>query len=145
MIMKREVVAFSRLDDLPPEAKEDKKTWGEWGIRSNVNIPILVGESIAINSVKKERVWPEALIPRLQLLGEIFVNVLERRQDRLKLEKRFQEIETLKQRLKNENIYLQEEVKRIGKEKIVGFVLPEKRGHRYRPIPRMMKQKRELM
>jgi len=115
MIMKREVVAFSRLDDLPPEAKEDKKTWGEWGIRSNVNIPILVGESIdhliAINSVKKERVWPEALIPRLQLLGEIFVNVLERGQDRLKLEKRFQEIETLKQRLENENIYLREEVK----------------------------------
>jgi signal transduction histidine kinase len=62
----------------------DKQTWAEWGIRSNVNIPILIGESvdhiIAINSVKSERVWPEELFPRLRLLGEIFVNALERRQ-----------------------------------------------------------------
>ena len=84
LILKREVVAFSRLDDLPPEASVDKKTWKEWGIRSNVNIPILVGEPIdhiiAINSVKRERVWPEGLFSRLQILGEIFVNALERGQ-----------------------------------------------------------------
>ena len=115
LILKREVVAYSRLDDLPPEANVDKKTWTEWGIRSNVNIPILVGDPvdhiIAINSVKRERVWPKELFPRLQLLGEIFVNALERRQDRLQLEERFREIENLKQRLEKENIYLQEEVK----------------------------------
>jgi PAS domain S-box-containing protein len=83
MILKRKVIAFSRLDDLPPEASVDKQTWAEWGILSNVNIPILVGEPIdriiAINSVKRERVWPEELFPRLQLLGEIFVNALERK------------------------------------------------------------------
>ena len=60
MILNREVVAFSRIDDLPPEAAVDKQTWTEWGIRSNVNIPILIGEPIdhiiAINSVKSERV-----------------------------------------------------------------------------------------
>jgi two-component system, NarL family, sensor kinase len=84
LIVKREVVAFSRLDDLPPEASVDKQTWKEWGIQSNVNIPILVGEPvdhiIAINSVKREQVWPEGLFPRLQILGEIFVSALERRQ-----------------------------------------------------------------
>ena len=89
MILKREVVAFSRIDDLPPEAAVDKQTWTEWGIRSNVNIPILVGEPvdhiIAINSVKSERVWPEELFPRLQLLGEIFVNALERKRRQLEL------------------------------------------------------------
>jgi signal transduction histidine kinase len=57
-----------------------------------VNIPILVGEPIdhliAINSVKSERVWPEDLFPRLQLVGEIFVNALERRQDRLEINER---------------------------------------------------------
>ena len=67
LIRKREVVAFSRLDDLPPEADVDKQTWAEWGIRSNVNIPILIGEPvdhiISINSVKSERVWPEELFP----------------------------------------------------------------------------------
>lgn len=84
LIVKREVVAYSRLDDLPPEASVDKQTWAEWGIQSNVNIPILIGESvdhiIAINSVKREQVWPKEYISRLQILGEIFVNALERRQ-----------------------------------------------------------------
>ena len=83
LILKRKVVAFSRLDDLPTEASVDKQTWKEWGIQSNVNIPILVGKSvdhiIAINSVKRERVWPEGLFPRLQIFGEIFVNALERK------------------------------------------------------------------
>jgi len=80
---KREVVSFSRLDDLPPEAYVDRQAYTEWGIRSALDIPIITGGSsvhvIAINSVKSERVWPEELFPRLQLLGEIFVNALERR------------------------------------------------------------------
>ncbi|MCE5263744.1 MAG: sigma 54-interacting transcriptional regulator [Deltaproteobacteria bacterium] len=80
---KCEVVSFSRLDDLPPEASVDKQRYAEWGIRSGLDIPIITGGSavhvIAINSVKNERVWPEDLIPRLRLLGEIFVNALERR------------------------------------------------------------------
>ncbi len=92
MILNHEVVAFSRIDDLPPEAAVDKQTWTEWGIRSNVNIPILIGEPIdhiiAINSVKSERVWPEELFGRLQLLGEIFVNALERKRSLLELGER---------------------------------------------------------
>jgi transcriptional regulator with GAF, ATPase, and Fis domain len=79
-----------------------------------LNIPISIGESvdvIHISSGKGERVWPEELLPRLRLLGEIFVNALERKQNRLELEERFQEIENLKQRLERETIYLQEEVR----------------------------------
>jgi transcriptional regulator with GAF, ATPase, and Fis domain len=101
---KHEVVSISRLDDLPAEAKTDRQTCIEWGIRSYVNIPILMGESvdhiIHVSSVKSERVWPEELFPRLQLLGEIFVNALE--------------IRELKQRLERENIYLKEEVRLLG-------------------------------
>jgi formate hydrogenlyase transcriptional activator len=115
---KHEVVSFSRLDDLPAEANVDKQTYAEWGIRSALDIPIITGGSvvhvIAINSVKSERVWPEELLPRLQLLGEIFVNALERKQMRLELEKRLREIEELKQRLEKENIYLHEEVKLLA-------------------------------
>jgi len=94
LILKHEVVAFSRLDDLPPEASIDKQTWSEWGIQSNVNIPILVGEPvdhiIAINSVKHEQVWPEELFSRLQILGEIFVNALELKNIRLDINERLQ-------------------------------------------------------
>jgi formate hydrogenlyase transcriptional activator len=115
---KHEVVSFSRLDDLPPEANVDRQTYAKWGIRSALDIPIITGGSavhvIAINSVKTERVWPEELFPRLQLLGEIFVNALERKRIRLELEQRLREIEEFKQRLENENIYLHEEVKLLA-------------------------------
>ena len=81
---KHEVMSISRLADLPAEANVDRQTCIEWGIRSYVNIPILIGESvdhiIHVSSVKSERVWPEELFPRLRLLGEIFVNALERKQ-----------------------------------------------------------------
>jgi len=98
---KHEVMSVSRLDDLPAEADVDRQTCIERSIGSYVNIPILIGASvnhiIHVNSAKSERVWPEELFPRLQLLGEIFVNALQMKE--------------LKQRLERENIYLREEVR----------------------------------
>jgi len=98
LIRKGEVVSFSRLDDLPAEANIDRQTWIEWGIRSNLIIPIIIGKPadcvVAINSVKTERVWPEELIPRLRLVGEIFASALERKQIRLQIEERLR-FETL--------------------------------------------------
>jgi PAS domain S-box-containing protein len=83
LIERRQVLAISSLDGVPPEAHVDKQTWNEWGIRSNLNIPIYLGESldyvIAVNSLKSERAWPAEVIPRLRLLGEILVNAVERR------------------------------------------------------------------
>jgi PAS domain S-box-containing protein len=129
---KHEVVCFSSLEEVPPEANIDKKTWSEWGIKSNLVIPIatgkLVDHIIAINSVKRERAWPDAVIPRLRLLGEIFVNALERKQMGEQLSQHLREIEDLKQRLENENICLQEEIKLLGEHtEIVGQSLAMKR------------------
>jgi PAS domain S-box-containing protein len=80
---KHEVMSVSRLDDLPAEANVDRQTCIELSIGSYVNIPILIGDSVThiihVSSVKSERVWPEELFPRLRLLGEIFVNGLERK------------------------------------------------------------------
>jgi PAS domain S-box-containing protein len=80
---KHEVMSVSSLDDLPAEANVDRQSCIKWGIRSYVNIPILIGESVThiihVSSLQSERVWPEELFPRLRLLGEIFVNGLERK------------------------------------------------------------------
>jgi formate hydrogenlyase transcriptional activator len=97
LVENHEVMSISRLDDLPAEANVDRQTCIEWGIRSYVNIPILIGEGvdfIHVNSAKSEQVWPKELLPRLRLLGEIFVNALRRREDRLKLEEQLR-LETL--------------------------------------------------
>jgi PAS domain S-box-containing protein len=84
LIEKKQVLAILNTADAgPPEAHADRQTWIEWGTRSTLLIPIHVGESddyvISINLVKSERFWPEEFIPRVRLLGEIFVNALERR------------------------------------------------------------------
>lgn len=93
LLHKQEVHSFSKLDDLPAEANVDKQTSIEWGIRSGLYIPIImegpVVHTMAIDSVKRERVWPQEFIPRLRLLSEIFVNALERRQVRLEISERF--------------------------------------------------------
>ena len=90
VIQKRELFSFSRLDDLPLEASVDKQTFLEWGIRSMLEMPIILGDSIdrviVVNSLSKECVWAEEIAPKLQILGEIFVNALERKRNRLKIE-----------------------------------------------------------
>ena len=125
LIHQREIHSFSKLDDLPADANVDRQTNIKWGIRSGLYIPILIGEAVAqifaIDSVMSERVWPDELIPRLQLLGEIFANALERTRMENGLRERLEEIEGLKLQLEKENINLREELSQgQGFEKIVG-------------------------
>jgi formate hydrogenlyase transcriptional activator len=103
-LVENKVMSVSSLDDLPAEAEADRQTCIKMNIRSYVNIPILTGESVKyfvhISSVIGERIWPEELFPRLRLLGEIFVNALEMKE--------------LKQRLERENVSLREEVQNLS-------------------------------
>ena len=82
LVIKGEVLSFSTFSDVPDKAHVDKQTWKGWGIRSNLAIPVLMNRSvlhiIVINTIRQERIWPEEFFPRLQLLGEIMVNALER-------------------------------------------------------------------
>jgi len=82
LAIKGEVISFSNVSEMPDEAYIDRQTWLDWGIRSNLVIPVLKNRSmvhvIVINAMQKERTWPEEFIPRLQLLGEIIVSAIER-------------------------------------------------------------------
>jgi formate hydrogenlyase transcriptional activator len=84
LIDKKQVLAITNTAVAgPPEARVDRQTWLEWGTRSTLLIPIHIVETdayvISINAVKSEHGWPEEFIPRVRLLGEIFVNAIERR------------------------------------------------------------------
>jgi formate hydrogenlyase transcriptional activator len=121
----REVFSFARLEELPEEAATDKQTFENFEVRSGLYIPIAAltssEYSIGISSGSSNRTCPEEYIPRLRLLGELFVNVLERSKGELALRERLQEIERLKLQLEKENLYLREEIKTVqGFEKIVG-------------------------
>ncbi len=121
----REVFSFARTEELPEEAATDKQTFKKFGVRSGLYIPIAALRSseysLGISSASNDRTCPEEYIPRLRLLGELFVNVLERNKGELALRERLDEIERLKLQLEKENIYLREEIKTVqGFEKIVG-------------------------
>src|SRR5512136_2672342 len=92
VVRKREVLSLHRLDDLPAEANVDRQSYIRTGVRSTLDIPILiaepVGHVIVMQSNKSERLWPKEFIPRLRLLGEIFANALDRKQIRLEVEER---------------------------------------------------------
>ena len=92
VVQEREVLSLHRLDDLPAGANVDRQSYIREGVRSTLDIPVLiaelVGHVIVMQSNTNERLWPEQFIPRLRLLGEIFVNTLERKQIRLEIEER---------------------------------------------------------
>jgi formate hydrogenlyase transcriptional activator len=91
-------INICRVGDYPEEARRDRQSHAAMGIKSALNIPVAVGgrilRTIVITSTREHQTWPEAYIPRLRLLGEIFVNALERREGKLKLEERLR-FETL--------------------------------------------------
>jgi formate hydrogenlyase transcriptional activator len=122
---KREVFSFARLEELPAEAETDKQAFEKFGIRSGLYIPIAALRSteysLGINSAKEDRTCPKEYISQLRLLGELFVNAVERSRAELALRERLDEIERLKLQLEKENLYLREEIKTVqGFEKIVG-------------------------
>ena len=113
------IAGFSSLEELPPEAAQDREFARQLGIKSNLCIPLTVGGAppiglIGFNTIQAERNWPKELVERLQLVTEIFTNALERRRMDGQLQDNLREIESFKQRLERENVYLQKEVKTLA-------------------------------
>ncbi|MBP7866875.1 MAG: sigma 54-interacting transcriptional regulator [Acidobacteria bacterium] len=79
-----------RLEDYPADALRDRQSHAAIGNQSVLNIPVAVGgrvsRTIVIIHTRRQQVWPEAYIPRLRLLGEVFANALVRRENQLELE-----------------------------------------------------------
>ena len=82
LAVEREVFSFARLEELPEEAAIDKQTFENFKVGSGLYIPIAALRSseysLGIGSAENDRTCPEEYIPRLRLLGEMFVNALER-------------------------------------------------------------------
>jgi signal transduction histidine kinase len=79
-LVSERTVAFSDPDRLPPEARTDADTFRRRGIRSNLSIPMVAGGrilgSLAFVTLTGERAWPDELVQRLRLIGEVFANAL---------------------------------------------------------------------
>ena len=83
-ILREEPVAFARPDELPLEGLRDAETFRRRRVRSNLAIPLVAGARVlgclAFVTVTLERAWPDALVQRLRLVGEVFANALAQKE-----------------------------------------------------------------
>ncbi len=80
-IQEGEVLRLARLpDDLPAAAARERQYCIEVGLKSHVMIPLKMMDSvvgaIGFGLFTRYRDWPEELIQRLRLVGEVFANAL---------------------------------------------------------------------
>jgi formate hydrogenlyase transcriptional activator len=99
-------------NDLPPEAIGEAEYIQRTGLRSHLSIPLRIGGrvvgAIAFSAFKETRNWPDDLIARVMLVGEVFAHAIARKREHEKLLAAMAEIRLLKDRLERENSYLKQ-------------------------------------
>jgi len=82
-IKKLKVVHIAHIADLPPEAVAEKEIFQAQGIRSLLIVPLTYNGTalgfLGFDSVQAERVWVNEIVTPLKIVGEMFVNALERK------------------------------------------------------------------
>lgn len=83
LVKQKQAVSFNDLSDLPPEAASDLPAYEASGVCSSLMIPLFTGEAVRHIVVLQTMAGGGALakeyIPRLQLLAEILVNAVGRK------------------------------------------------------------------
>jgi len=114
-LWRNEVVAVSRSDDLPAEARAEYTCARRTSTWSSLSVPvILAGQvvcALTVCSHRSPRLWPEPVVERLRLIAEIFAVTAQRCRQETALRASLAVIERLNARLAADNVYLQEEIK----------------------------------
>src|SRR3954454_24225738 len=101
-------------DDLPPEAVGEAEYFRRTGMHSHLSIPFRIGGriigAVAFSAFRDTRAWPEDLVARLKLVGEVFAHAVARKREQENLVSAMAEIKLLKDRLERENAYLKDVV-----------------------------------
>lgn len=110
----RMVVLAEIPADFPSEAKAEAEYCRRIGLRSNLGIPLRVGGrvigAITFTAFRQTRDWPDDLICRLKLIGEVLAQALARSRREAALAAALAEITRLKEHLEAENHYLRQSV-----------------------------------
>jgi len=76
-----ENIVSSKILDLPQEARVEKETLLDCGVKSIVAVPLMYGKSLlgflGFHAVLSEKTCPEEVIALLKIVGEIVVNAME--------------------------------------------------------------------
>jgi PAS domain S-box-containing protein len=83
------ILRVQSLDDLPPEAIGEAEYYRRSGIRSSLGIPLRVGGRIValinFSAFRSTREWPDGLIARLKIVGEVMAQALMRKRSEVAL------------------------------------------------------------
>ena len=89
-------VAVARLEDLPPEAAHEREVMGRMGTRSHLAIPLSMGHGVVgaltLGAVRRRHDWPNHLVQRVRLIGQVFATVLWRKKSSERLARQEREL-----------------------------------------------------
>jgi len=78
-----ETIYIPSVEDLPPEAGTEKKEFLRQGIQSLIGVPMISDNAllgvVGFDAVRKKMECPDDIINLLKIVGEIFINALERK------------------------------------------------------------------
>ncbi|MGB3552930.1 MAG: ATP-binding protein [Candidatus Binatus sp.] len=131
LLMSGRTLAFSKVSELPPEFFDnDWKTYRRYLPKSNVTVPIRIGAevvgAVGFGAVRKERTWSPRLVRRLELVGQIFGNALERR------------------RAVEENTLLRHELGHVSRTAVMGELMASLTHQLNQPIAAIMMNAEEI-
>jgi formate hydrogenlyase transcriptional activator len=121
-ILKMETIHWDDSADLP--SAKDRESLEVLGIKAGFVIPFGIAGKFTYAlgfGHHSKRSWPEGLIQRFRLFGEMILNALQRKESDLDIRKAFDEIRSLKEQAESENIVLREELDALMRHKnIIG-------------------------
>ena len=115
IVLSGEAIPMQTRESLPEEAQLEKQYMESTGLTSFLALPFQIGDRVigglACDSFRQHEPWDDIAMSLLQRAADLFGNVLARKNADEKLSAAYKEIQTLKEQLEQENIYLREEIK----------------------------------
>jgi transcriptional regulator with GAF, ATPase, and Fis domain len=116
-------VCFSSLEQIPH--RTDRASFASFGIKSALIIPIWVTGTLAgltnVAALRAEREWSRTLIDRARLVAAVLGTVLARRRMEAALRTALSQVQDLRDRLHEDNLYLRSEARELrGHTNIIG-------------------------
>ena len=112
---KEQAINVPSPDCLPVGAEAELRYMKEMKIGSCLAVPFCVGGKViggmAIDAFQEHEPWDETVVSLAQRAANAFAGALARKRADEKLRQAYKEIQTLKEQLEQENIYLREEIK----------------------------------
>ena len=116
-----EMIHVPSVEDLPPEASNEKQTFEEQDIKSLVLVPMSYGGRllgfIGFDAIREERSWDESTIALLKIVDEMFVSAIVRSRAEKKLREANEKLVKESRALHDKNIAMREVLSQIEEDK----------------------------